>query len=55
MFDTQMVFLSFFSKNALKSLGRPQNIRVGGVNITYRVLFNMFTEETGYFYYRILS
>ena len=37
MFDTQMVFLSFFLfflKKALKVLSRPQNIRVGRVNIT---------------------
>ena len=33
MFDNQMVFQSFFlSKNALKMLSRPQNIRVGRVD-----------------------
>ena len=33
MFDTQMVFQSFFfNKNALKMLSRPQNIRVGRVD-----------------------
>ena len=41
-----MVFQSFFlSKNALKMLSRPQNIRVGRVDNLF--LSHMFTEETG--------
>ena len=58
MFDTdhtQIVFLSFFSKIALKMLSRPQNIRVGRVDNLETFLPNMFTEETGFFYNRILS
>ena len=51
MFDTQMVFQSFFSK----MLSWPQNIRVGRVDNLEIFLPNMFTEETGFFYYRILS
>ena len=49
MFDTQMVFQSFFSKNALKMLSRPQDIRVGRVDNLEIFLPNMFTEETGFF------
>ena len=49
MFDTQMVFQSFFflSKNSLKMLSRPQNIRVDRIDNFF--LSNMFTEETGFF------
>ena len=50
MFDTQMVFQSFISKNALKMLSRPQNIRVGRVDNLEIFLPNMFPEETGVFF-----